>query len=190
MNSARTPSFWKLFSAGLLVILLSASLPPWQASASTPLSNPCLTYHTVKANEKIQDIAAAYGVAVQDLANANGLTSPYYLESGDSLCIPSSAAVTASIPPIDCIKLRAQVYQHKRITLYAEKLPVKHVYWLKFRPFNFGPWIKVAKVYPKSDGTLVRSFTIPESWRNMPRFRVCLKETTYGYLVCTTANNR
>lgn len=190
MNVTKISRSWKLLCTALVVIFLSTSLFTWEAAASAPSIGACASYHTVKANEKIQDIAAAYGVTVQALAEANDLSSPYQIELGESLCIPLSPAVAASLPPIDCIKLHAQVYQHKRITLYAEKLPVKHVYWLKFRPFKFGPWIKVARVYPKSDGTLVRSFTIPESWRSMPRFQVCLKETTYGYLVCTTANNR
>jgi len=190
MYAARVSRYWKVLNIALLLIFLSISLPPWKAAASAPPAGVCASYHTVKATETIQDIAAAYGVTVQALAEANALSNPYIVEIGDSLCTPPPPAVAAALPPIDCIKLRAQVYQHKRITLYAEKLPVKHTYWLKFRPFKFGPWIKVAKVYPKSDGTLVRSFTIPESWRSMPRFQVCLKETTYGYLVCTTANNR
>lgn len=191
MSPIQSKSLRRLALAGLLVTLLLAGLTTLTAAAPGPTFTACASYHTVHQNETLQDIADAYGVTETDLASVNALSAPYLLKAGQSLCVPFAPPPLAATPPPDCIKLRAQVYQHKRITLYAENLPVKHVFNLRFRPTSYyGAWVKVATVRPSSKGTLVRTFTIPESMRNIPRFQVCLKEVYRGYLACTIAKNR
>lgn len=179
----------RLTVAGLLVITLLVGFATLTAAAPAPVMAACASYHTVRQNETLEDIADLYGLTEADLASANGLPTPYLLKADQSLCVPFAPVPLEATPPLDCIKLQAKVYQHKRITLYAENLPTSHVYLLKFRPQNYGPWHKVAVVRPTSKGTLTRTSTIPDSWRNVPRFRVCLKEVYRGYLACTVVNN-
>lgn len=55
-------------------------------------------FHRVEAGQTLWRIARAYGVAVDDLLSANGLTDPTALASGTMLFVPGAHALL-SVPP-------------------------------------------------------------------------------------------
>jgi N-acetylmuramoyl-L-alanine amidase len=66
------------------------------ASASAAMSGAS---HTVGAGETLSHIAARYGVSVQTLARANGISNPNFIVAGTSISIPgaTSSGVPAAV---------------------------------------------------------------------------------------------
>jgi len=62
-------------------------LPP--ATTATPTITPTPVMHVVQAGEALYTIALAYGVSVEALQNANGITDPQFLQPGQELIIPT-----------------------------------------------------------------------------------------------------
>lgn len=54
----------------------------------TPPPPTCRAYHTIQPGDMLYRIAAMYGVSIQSLVVANGLTDPNYIRAYDQLCIP------------------------------------------------------------------------------------------------------
>ena len=89
----------KIINMGILAIFLVtlfASVIPNTASAADLAQTSCVTKHTVTAGETISSIAADYGVAWQDLAEANNLTEPYTIYVGQVICIPEGGSSDTS----------------------------------------------------------------------------------------------
>jgi len=65
-------------------------------AAPTPSATamPQVTVHTVSFGETLFSIAQAYGVTVEAIAAANGLTYPYLIYVGQELVIPEVGEVT------------------------------------------------------------------------------------------------
>jgi LysM repeat protein len=74
-----------LSAATLLVLMFFTSA---KVSSASPL--PQAQFHTVQANEYWGSIAAAYGVPVELLWQANGVTNPTLLREGQRLFIPKT----------------------------------------------------------------------------------------------------
>lgn len=73
------------------------------APAVVPVTNTAAVYHTVQAGETLASIGRIYGLGWPDIANANGLSSPNIIYSGQQLLIPgtTSPATAAVAPPVD-----------------------------------------------------------------------------------------
>ena len=54
--------------------------------------------HTVSAGETLSGIAAGFGVSVEALARANGITNPNLVVTGTSLAVPGGGSSTGAIP--------------------------------------------------------------------------------------------
>jgi LysM repeat protein len=67
-------------------------LPP--ATTATPTVTPTPIVHIVQAGEALYTIALAYGVSVEALQNANGVTDPQFLQLGQELIIPTGEEAT------------------------------------------------------------------------------------------------
>ncbi len=67
-------------------------LPP--ATTATPTITPTPILHVVQAGEALYTIALAYGVNVEALQNANGVTDPQSLQPGQQLIIPTGEEAT------------------------------------------------------------------------------------------------
>lgn len=76
------------------LLLLCVLLMPWPAAAS----NSAGTY-TVKPGDTLAKIAATYGVSTSALIQANGITNPDMIRSGQVLTIPGSQTAKASAAP-------------------------------------------------------------------------------------------
>jgi LysM repeat protein len=64
---------------------------PVQAVAPTPSARP-LTSYVVKPGDVLADIATRFGISVQDIVKANGLSDPNAIRAGQSLTIPVPSA--------------------------------------------------------------------------------------------------
>lgn len=77
---------------------LPASPTPTATPVATPTSSPTatpqVTVHTVSFGDTLFSIAQAYGVTMEAIAAANGLTSPYLIYVGQELVIPEAGEVT------------------------------------------------------------------------------------------------
>ncbi|MCB8943400.1 MAG: LysM peptidoglycan-binding domain-containing protein [Ardenticatenaceae bacterium] len=58
----------------------------------------CQAYHVVKAGDTLAKIGAQYGLSWNLIAQANGITNPNYIYTGQVLCIPA----TTTTPPSAC----------------------------------------------------------------------------------------
>jgi LysM repeat protein len=77
---------------------LSASPTPTATLVATPTPSPTATpqvaVHIVSFGETLFSIAQAYGVSWEALAEANGLSYPYWIYEGQELVIPQVGEVT------------------------------------------------------------------------------------------------
>ncbi len=65
----------------------------------TELPTPAPLVYTVKDGDTLSSIALTYGVSVQDIISANGLTNPDILTIGQQLVIPGHFITPAAPPP-------------------------------------------------------------------------------------------
>lgn len=72
----------------------SASPTPTATPAPSPTATPEVTVHIVSFGETLFSISQVYGVSVDDIAAANGLTYPYLIYVGQELVIPAAGEVT------------------------------------------------------------------------------------------------
>jgi LysM repeat protein len=72
------------------------TLTPTRTPAPTPtptlVPTPLVVYHVVQAGEVLGQIAKLYGVTVEAIAKANGITDVDFIREGDKLLIPSGEA--------------------------------------------------------------------------------------------------
>ncbi len=77
---------------------LPASPTPTATPVATPTPSPTatpqVTVHIVSFGETLFSIAQAYGISMEALATANGLTYPYLIYVGQELVIPRAGEVT------------------------------------------------------------------------------------------------
>ena len=72
----------------------------------TPTQTPTPTpiVHVVKSGETLYGIARYYGVSVQELSKANGLSTMSYLRPDDELIIPATGQIpTPTLPPVEIV---------------------------------------------------------------------------------------
>lgn len=60
---------------------------PMQVAQPTPTPRT-VTIHVVKSGEVLADIAKRYGISVQDIVQASGLSDPNVIRAGQPLTIP------------------------------------------------------------------------------------------------------
>jgi LysM repeat protein len=71
--------------------------PP--APAASQAAAPTPTVYTVKPGDTLGSIAQRYGVTVDEIMAANGITNANLLNAGDSLIIPVPGSVPPTAPP-------------------------------------------------------------------------------------------
>lgn len=74
---------------------LPAEATPVPAAPATPVPGEGIQY-VVRWGDTIYLIASRYGVSVEDIVNANGLTNPDLIRAGDVLIIPGATAPSAA----------------------------------------------------------------------------------------------
>ncbi|MBN2004071.1 MAG: LysM peptidoglycan-binding domain-containing protein [Anaerolineae bacterium] len=65
----------------------------------TPVTSSTPGKHIVQPNENLYRIALRYGTTPQALAEANGITNPALIFTGQELTIPSGGSGTTTLPP-------------------------------------------------------------------------------------------
>lgn len=82
---------------------LPASPTPTAILVATPIPSPTatpgVTVHIVSFGETLFSIAQAYGVTMEAIAAANGITYPYLIYVGQELVIPGVGEVTPQPTP-------------------------------------------------------------------------------------------
>lgn len=73
---------------------LPASPTPTATLVPSPTATPAVTVHVVAYLETLYSIAQVYGVSWEALAEANGLSYPYWIYVGQELVIPGAGEVT------------------------------------------------------------------------------------------------
>lgn len=72
----------------------TATLVATPTPTPSPTATPGVTVHIVSFGETLFSIAQAYGVSWEALAEANGLSYPYWIYEGQELVIPQVGEVT------------------------------------------------------------------------------------------------
>jgi LysM repeat protein len=75
-----------------------SATPTATPSLMLPAADPCTATYSVKTGDTLWAISLRYNVKWTDIAQANGLASPYGLYPGQSLCIPAGPAALSSAP--------------------------------------------------------------------------------------------
>lgn len=76
---------------------------------SEPVNTPTTT-HTVHSGDCLYNIALSYGVNWQDIANRNGIRSPYIIYPGQVLTISGGEVTTYTVRSGDCLSTIASRY--------------------------------------------------------------------------------
>jgi len=85
----------QVYGGQILQLPLSVGLP---AEAASNPSTPIL--HTIQSGETLFQIALAYGLTVNDLVAANGISDPTRIFSGQQLIIPANTSAPNSAAPL------------------------------------------------------------------------------------------
>ena len=83
---------------GSITIVPVASPTAAPTAAPTPVPGPGTTY-VVKWGDTLYSIARRFGVTVNAIVAANGLTNPNYIRVGQTLIIPGAAPGPTPVPP-------------------------------------------------------------------------------------------
>ncbi len=106
------------FTAILGLVTFASGCPHYNSAAPTALAAPQLkpnipvagVYHTVERNEGLPEIAKAYNVDLQHLAEVNNLKPPYSIKADTKIFVPGASqqrpAAVIQKPPTD--ELRVQ----------------------------------------------------------------------------------
>jgi LysM repeat protein len=83
-----------------------ANPPPAAPANAVPPANAAPVYYTVQAGDTLNSIARKFGLNMQDIANANGMSDPNHLHVGQQILIPGakapgSSATVPSVPAPD-----------------------------------------------------------------------------------------
>jgi LysM repeat protein len=111
---------WQIYAGQTLVIpvgsVMSQPAPPetapdtsLPAAPAVPAATGPAVYHTVARGEHLVNIANAYGVTEEQLAQLNNITNPNMIYAGQELLISPGAPVDASVPPPAVPDTSAQV---------------------------------------------------------------------------------
>lgn len=162
---------------------------PAAQEMAQPSSPACLTYHTIRSGETLAGLAADFQVAEDELAAANRIEKPYFLEPGEKLCIPGERRGIAAKTPPESIQFYTYLITDKKAYYYGKGFPIFHAYFVQMRIGDRGPFVKVGTVYPRIDGSLKGTVRLHDVPKPMPHIWICLKEVYRGYRVCRVANN-
>ena len=162
---------WQLILAIILVInLFSVAAVPVQASSS------CKDYYWVQYGDTLYKIGVKYGITWTDIANANGIGSPYTIYYGTSLCIPYggssyysntyytySAAATG-----DFSASILDVTANKNFTLKAINLPKQENFEISVGKCNYAiPTVVGEFSTGSSSGSFTDTYKIPSKFKNV-----------------------
>lgn len=78
---------------------LNPGVAPASPTPPTPYATPTPTLHLVQAGQTLGSIALQYGVTVEAILQANGLTDPNRINAGQVLVIPVAVPPTPTVPP-------------------------------------------------------------------------------------------
>jgi LysM repeat protein len=73
---------------GQQLVIPTGTPPPPGPTPIPPKPGVCRYYHTVKPGENLYRISLAYGVSMNAIAAANGITNYNLIYAGQTLCIP------------------------------------------------------------------------------------------------------
>lgn len=188
-----------------VLALLAAALPQTaQAAASA-----CAKNYTVVAGDTLSGIAAANNSTVQDLANANNLTSPYVLTIGQSLCVPGSASTsttgstgtsatsssessTSASSTVTTTNTTAPALIITRttrgFTLQARNLTAKGSYIVKVGEGRYGitDWIRLTRLHANKTGSAEKTYRLDREMRAADILTICVKNATTDQTLCST----
>jgi LysM repeat protein len=88
----------KALAIGLIALLIAWSLPLQATSHAAPLAQSGEIYHTVQPGENLFRISLRYGVSIQAVMQANGITDASRVYVGQRLRIPSNTPLPAPAP--------------------------------------------------------------------------------------------
>lgn len=77
-----------------LLVSPTPTATPVATPTPSPTATPGVMTHTVSFGDTLFSIAQAYGVTMEAIAAANGLTYPYLIYVGQELVIPEAGEVT------------------------------------------------------------------------------------------------
>lgn len=96
-NQIANPSFIRVGKALLIPQETPATAPPAApAAAAPPAAPPPPIVHVVHAGETLWAISARYGVSIDAIVSANGLTSASFIRTGQQLVIPGTTTTPAT----------------------------------------------------------------------------------------------
>ena len=156
----------------------------------TPSStySSCQTHHTVRWGENLFRIGLQYNLTWTPIANANNLSNPNLIYTGQVLCIPSTASYTTSyttssrrtaqIPTIAILS----VVRNKRVTIQTENYPANTTFSVtmgRYGTKGVGE-IVVATTESGSGGSFTATYQIPYALRGHDRIAIRLQGAS-GY---------
>lgn len=95
-----SPKFRSFFYLAFVLVVIFGFTVSVAAAPAPSQSAFCSQYYVVQPGDDIYRVASMYGVNWQYLATVNGLSSPYALTIGQSLCIPSGNGTWTNVPVV------------------------------------------------------------------------------------------
>ena len=173
--------------SALLILTLLASMLPQPAQASDlNATGICAKRYIVKNNESLTDVAHRFGIKWRELAIANKIKSPYTIDAGTELCIPSSAGTDSS----DANTGTVTVYTSAgRVYITTASFTEDVTYMVKARDAK-GNLIPLGKINVRRKARQTQSLTYPSNLRASATAEFCLKNQSTDVQNCFTVTNK
>ncbi len=164
--------------------MLAAILPqPVLAAPTVTVPDYCTALHTVLPKESIWKIARIYKLEVWKVARINNLVYPYYLITGQVLCIPKSPTLPTGL------KLTVKVAEG-RIAITGVNFPKERSFYVRIRPTaKFNAWVKISPVRSDAKGKIATTLLLPTSLAKEAYLTVCLKDSVSDVPYCQSVIN-
>jgi len=165
----------------LLALAMLAAAVPQPAQAATDAKAPCVANYTVMKGDSTSSISHTFGLGWWEIAKANGLTKPYNLKVGQTLCIPPKGWAGQKVNG----NMNATAVGAK-VTITVSGFDKRYIWAVNAKDTTgkvSGNYRLGQMVIPKNT-QVTQVFLLPTELRNTPYLTVCLKNLTTNDKVC------
>jgi len=173
---------------GLIFLAIFTMLLPITVFAA---GSDCAQRYTVKARDYMVDIANLYNLNPKEIAKANGLSRPYTLTAGQTLCIPANGVrnknTTTNTSNADSTISFSVTPLNKQFAIQSKGLPEKTTYFVTI--VSSGSKTKVGVLRTGNSTSIRATYSLPNDYQDTTYYTVCLKNATTNLASCQRVTN-
>lgn len=167
----------------MLMIVIAILVGSLGFTTQTAQAATCARYHTVRSGESLSIIGSYYGINWKSIAEANGLTYPYKIYTGQKLCIPSYGYNYVYYTPAKASKSFAVigVAEDTSVTIQTASFPDNMLYKVEIGCSSCGTAaVQVADLDSDAGGKFKKVFDIPAAFSGVTNLWIRLTQVNNG----------